>query len=116
MSADDQRALGKAAAHLDRLDDPRAVGGRGTGRRTLGPTPAIGQVVAHRQPAAARPFVANTLQQCGIPATAGAVGEHDYPLDASGVADGFVRDARDLVEVHDSRNSGETGPWPWPSG
>jgi hypothetical protein len=27
-----------------------------------------------------------------------------------------VRDTGDLVEVHDSRNSGETGPWPWPSG
>ncbi|EUA22821.1 hypothetical protein I552_7312 [Mycobacterium xenopi 3993] len=30
---------------------------------------------------------------------------------------GFVRDAGDLLEIHrPSRNSGDTGPWPCPSG
>ncbi|SIP67987.1 hypothetical protein BN9982_870016 [Mycobacterium tuberculosis] len=53
------------------------------------------------------------MQQCGFAATARAVGKDDYPVWWAGR---LVCNAGDLIKVHDSRNSGETGPWPRPSG
>ena len=114
VAARDDRALGQRAGQLDGLDDAGLVGRGGSGRRALRPSPPVRQVVPHREPAAAGPLVADLLQQRRFPAAAGAVRQHD---DTLGLAFGFVRDARDLLEVHaSSLNSADTGPWPWPNG
>ena len=80
MAARDDRALGQRAGQLDGLDDAGLVGRGGPGRRALRPAPPVGQVVAHREPAAAGPFVADLVQQRRLPAAARAVGQHDGAL------------------------------------
>src|SRR5206468_8448098 len=97
----------------DRLDYADAIGRSRTGRWSLGPPPPVRQVIANRQPAASGPLIAKSLQHRRIPVAAGAVREHHH---TGRCAVRPMGDAGDIVESHRSLNSGETGPWPWPSG
>src|SRR5258708_30535406 len=112
MAARDDRPLGQRVGQRDGVGDTGLVARGGSGRRTLGPSSPVRQVVPHSEPAAAGPLVADLRQQWRLPATASAVCEHDHAYwGAVGLLVGLVRDSRNLIKVHEpSLNSADTGP------
>jgi hypothetical protein len=97
MPTGEHRPVAQAAGPPDRLGDTVLIGGGRTRRRTLGPTPAVGQVVPHGQESGAGPLVADPDQQRGVPVAAGTVGEHH---DTFRGTVGLVRHPGEVVKIH----------------
>jgi hypothetical protein len=118
VPARDHRAVRERPGQCDGFNDARLIQRGGSRRRALRPSPPIRQVVPHREPASAGPFVAGPLKQRRFPAAASAVGQHDC-ADWGALARSrwLVGDACDLIERHSlSLNSADTGPCPCPNG